>query len=106
MSDVTRPGREMASRFKALGDMTGMTADRIISQVGLPASRSTILNGSFLLQWQAIGYHIAIRFDEAGQFAGITHESANYEPEPNYALGFAILALLVLIGVAWAAATH
>lgn len=63
----------ISKRFRRLGDLTGKTRTEIVKAVGRPTSVSSVPKGA-LLQWQARGYHIAIRFDEDGVFDGITHE--------------------------------
>jgi hypothetical protein len=75
--DVLTPGRELAKRFEKLGDMKWKTANEIIAVVGKP---STISNGSDyrLYQWQATGYHIAIKFGLNDVFWAITHEHAGF----------------------------
>lgn len=71
---VTSKGRSLAKSFGGLGDMTGMSKDKIIGTVGSPTSVSELPGGKTLLQWQETGYHIAIRFD-GDTFDGITHEA-------------------------------
>lgn len=71
--NVTAPGRELHQKFVALGDMTGKTKDEIIAAVGQPTSISALADGKTLLQWQATGCHMAVRF--AGEmFDGLTHQ--------------------------------
>lgn len=72
-SNVTAPGRELHARFTSLGDMTGKTKAEIVAVVGQPTSVSELPEGKELLQWQATGCHVALRFS-GGQFDGITHE--------------------------------
>lgn len=60
--------------FTSLGDMTGKSKAEIIAAAGPPTSISAIIDGQ-LLQWINGGYHIAIKFDSNGIFAGITHEA-------------------------------
>lgn len=74
---TTAPGANLGGKFRALGKMTGMTSEQIIAKVGPPTSRSAMAGGKTLLQWQATGYHIAIRFDANQVFDGITHEYAS-----------------------------
>lgn len=72
-ANVTAPGRELHQKFESLGDMTGKTKDEIIAVVGAPTTVSELPDGKTLLQWQATGCHMALRF--AGDlFDGITHE--------------------------------
>ncbi|MGW1293206.1 hypothetical protein [Streptomyces sp. NPDC002533] len=65
--------------FAELGDLTGRTADEIISSVGAPISQSMMGPGQTLLQWQSESYHIGVLFDQ-GQFAGITSEDSGLLP--------------------------
>ncbi|MEV6259288.1 hypothetical protein AB0M42_00750 [Streptomyces sp. NPDC051784] len=77
--------------FAELGDLTGRTADEIISSVGAPISQSMMGPGQTLLQWQSEGYHIGVLFDQ-GQFAGITSEDSGLLPGGRaLAQGFAAL---------------
>ena len=69
------PGANLASRFRSLGNMTGKTKQEIVAAAGVPSSVSQMGDGVTLLQWQATGYHIAIRFKD-DVFDGITHEFA------------------------------
>jgi hypothetical protein len=96
-TDVTGPGRRLCERFRALGDMTGKTADEIIAGVGSPTSRSAIAHGQVLLQWQATGYHVALLFNAEGRMVGITHESAQfYDAPPSGCLGLLTFLVVVL----------
>jgi len=61
-------------KFKSLGVLAGRAESEIIAAVGLPVSRSTMPDGSVLLQWQATGFHIALIFDINHICKGITHE--------------------------------
>ncbi len=72
-ANVTTPGRELHQKFESLGDMTGKTKDEIIAVVGPPTSTSALPEGKTLLQWQATGCHMALRFAD-DVFDGITHE--------------------------------
>lgn len=56
--------------------MAGRSAHDIVSQVGPPNSRSDNGDGTYLLQWMATGYHIALLFDGQGTCLGVTHEFA------------------------------
>ena len=72
--DVTASGRDLHQRFIALGDMTGKTADEIISTLQVqPNSISSMAHGMTLLQWQAIGCHMSLLFDANGKFVKISH---------------------------------
>jgi hypothetical protein len=71
--DVTAPGRELHKKFVSLGNMTGKTRDEIIAVVGQPTSISELAGGKTLLQWQATGCHMAVRF-AGNMFDGITHQ--------------------------------
>jgi hypothetical protein len=67
------PGQSLQGKFGSLGDMTGKTRTEIIAVVNNPTSISALPDGRTLLQWQATGYHIALRF--SGEiFDGITHQ--------------------------------
>src|SRR5947208_1679107 len=79
MADITAPGRLLHTRFIALGDMTGKTSQEIIARVGPPTSMSAMADGGKLLQWQATGCHMALKFGPDGRMMGITHEYAKYE---------------------------
>src|SRR5689334_5334427 len=71
---VTAPGRSLASKFRAAGTLKGLTKDEIVAKVGRPNSVSAQAGGKSLLQWQATGYHIALRFDPDGVCEGVTHQ--------------------------------
>lgn len=72
-ANVTAPGRELHQKFVSLGNMTGKTKSEIIAVVGQPSSISALPDDKTLLQWQATGCHMALRF--AGDvFDGITHQ--------------------------------
>ncbi len=73
-SIVRAPGMSLAGKFRGLGTLKGRTRDEIIARVGPPQSASAQPGGKTLLQWQATGYHIALRFDENGLCEGVTHE--------------------------------
>ena len=71
--NVTAPGRELHSRFVALGTLAGKTKDEIVAAIGPPTSISSLPNGKTLLQWQATGCHMALRF--TGEVCdGLTHQ--------------------------------
>lgn len=95
--DITGPGRELHTRFLALGDMTGKTADQIIAVVGPPSSISSMAAGMTLLQWQATGCHMALLFDANGRFAKITHQYAQYAPASTGCL--LMVAVIVIVTV-------
>lgn len=65
----------VSRRFRDLGNMRGKTRHEIVQYVGAPTSVSHG-HGYSLLQWQVPGYHIALKFDDKGMFAGIAHEYA------------------------------
>jgi hypothetical protein len=75
--DPLSAGRALALKFIDLGNLRGKTATEIIGAVGSPSSRSSS-GGDSLLQWQAPGYHVAMKFDSAGNFVAITHESHQF----------------------------
>jgi hypothetical protein len=64
--------------------MTGKNLSEIVAAVGRPSSYSAMPEGKTLVQWQATGCHMAIVFDATGQFAGITHQYAQYAPARDY----------------------
>lgn len=70
---VTSPGRELHRKFVALGNVMGKTKSEIIAQVGPPTSISALAAGKTLLQWQATGCHMALRFN-GESCEGITHQ--------------------------------
>ena len=74
-SSPCKSGRALSRRFQRLGNMTGKSKSEIIEEVGAPSAVSYQVRGQ-LVQWQAPGYHIALRFDEQEMFAGIVHEFA------------------------------
>ncbi len=68
-------GNSLASKFAALGTLTGRTQEEIIAAVGeAPTSVSVIGENQMLVQWQKQGYHIALAF--TGDICdGVTHET-------------------------------
>lgn len=100
MSDIYASGRELHERFKALGNMAGMTSAQIISAVGNPSSESSMAHGQYLLQWQGTGCHMALLFGPDGKLLKITHQYAKYEPKPNGCLGAFVLGVIILIAAA------
>ena len=97
--DVTAPGRELHARFNALGEMTGKSMQEITSLVG-PANSMSQTSSGVLLQWIVAGYHIAIQFDEQGNFVQISHQFINYEPDRSGAWGiFALIIIAVVIAL-------
>lgn len=99
MSDVTKPGREMYERFKALGDMNGKTLTQIIAAVGSPTSISSAADNQQLIQWLATGFHTAILFDDQERFVGITHQFGNFEAAPAGCLGVVIFLIASGAGI-------
>lgn len=95
MADVTAPGRQLHSKFIALGNMTGKTAQEIVAAVGRPTSVSNMANGCTLLQWQKPGCHMALLFDSDMRMLKITHEYANYQP----AQGGCATVIAIVIGI-------
>ena len=71
---VRAPGRSLASKFGALGEVVGLPLDQVIAKVGCPTAVSSLANGQKLVQWQATGYHIAMTFDVENKCLGIDHE--------------------------------
>jgi len=98
MADVTTPGRLLHARFNALGNMSGMTAKDIAAFVGRPTSISSLPNGGQLIQWQATGCHMALRFGPDGRMIEITHEYANYSTAPE---GGCMAVIVFLLGIAF-----
>jgi hypothetical protein len=84
IGDITAPGRELNSRFKSLGNMSGKTINEIVAVVGTPSSRSSMAFGQTLFQWQATGCHVALLFDQDNRFVSIQHEYAQYAPPPAF----------------------
>lgn len=70
---VTAPGRELHQKFVELGNLQGKIKDEIIAKVGPPTSISGLPEGKTLLQWQATGCHMALRFN-GESCEGITHQ--------------------------------
>lgn len=70
---VTGPGLVLHQKFVDLGNLQGKSKDEIIAQVGPPTSISGLPEGKTLLQWQATGCHMALRFD-GDLCEGITHQ--------------------------------
>lgn len=68
-------GNDLATKFAALGTLTGRTREEIIAAVGeQPTSVSSIGENQTLVQWQKTGYHIALAF--TGDICdGVTHET-------------------------------
>jgi len=71
-------GNELAWKFFGLGCLTGKTAAEVIAGVGMPASRRSMANGQMLLQWQAIGYDMALLFNSEERVVKITYASAHF----------------------------
>jgi hypothetical protein len=72
-ANVTAPGQQLHQKFVSLGTIAGKTKDEIIAAVGQPTSISGLADGKTLLQWQATGCHMALRF--SGEVCeGITHQ--------------------------------
>jgi hypothetical protein len=69
---VTSPGRDLHAKFVALGNVVGKTRDEIVASVGEPTSISSI-PGGVLLQWQATGCHMALKF-MGDKCQGYTHQ--------------------------------
>jgi hypothetical protein len=67
-------GDGLHKKFISLGVLAGKTEAEITEAVGLPVSRSAMVDGGVLLQWQASGFHIALIFDENRICKGISHE--------------------------------
>jgi hypothetical protein len=70
---VRVPGQTLQHKFQALGTLKGLSEAQIIAAVGAPRSRSA-MQGGYLLQWMATGYHIALIFDTQGICGGVSHE--------------------------------
>ena len=99
MSDIYASGRELHERFKALGNMAGMTSDQIIAAVGNPSSVSSMAHGQILLQWQGTGCHMALLFGPDGKLLKITHEYARYAPAPDGCLTTLLFGVGILLGL-------
>ncbi len=59
----------------ALGKLPGKTRREIEKAVGPAAQETPLPDGRTLLQWRAMGYHIAIVFETNGRCVGVTHEN-------------------------------
>jgi hypothetical protein len=60
-----------------MGQLAGKNKAQIISVAGQPSSISALPEGKTLLQWMAMGYHIALIFN--GEICeGVSHEFANH----------------------------
>lgn len=71
---ATSPGKNLANKFAALGDVPGLALADVISSVGQPVSVSSMPGGNKLVQWTATGYHVAMSFDSDNICLGIDHE--------------------------------
>jgi hypothetical protein len=70
---VTSPGRALQKKFATLGNLAGRTKEEIIELVGYPTAITALTEDDSLLQWQAVGYHVALKFN--GDICeGVTHE--------------------------------
>lgn len=70
---VTAPGKALYQKFVDIGILQGKSKNEIIAKVGSPTSISGLPQGKTLLQWQATGCHMALRFN--GDICeGITHQ--------------------------------
>jgi hypothetical protein len=69
-----RRGPDLRRKFQILGTLKGRTKAEIVGAVGLPTSMSALADGQTLLQWQTLGYHIALGFDAHDVCYGVTHE--------------------------------
>jgi hypothetical protein len=67
-------GQSLHKKFIKSGVLIGKTEAEITKVVGTPSSRSAMVGGGSLLQWQATGYHIALLFDGNRVCKKITHE--------------------------------
>jgi hypothetical protein len=71
---VRAPGQSLQRRFQKIGRVQGLTEADIVQRVGSPNTRSAMPGGKYLLQWQATGYHVALRFGVNSVCEGVTHE--------------------------------
>jgi hypothetical protein len=69
------PGRTLRRRFVALGSLKGRPRREIEKAVGPAAQVTELPDGRTLLQWRAMGYHIALVFEKNGRCGGVTHEN-------------------------------
>ena len=67
-------GTDLAWKFFSLGNLAGKTATEIIAGVGMPTFKSSVGNGLVLLQWEAMGFAMALLFNAEGRAVRITHE--------------------------------
>lgn len=89
---VRAPGRALRRRFVALGKLPGRTRKEIEKAVGPAAQETPLPDGRTLLQWRAMGYHIAIAFEKNGRCVGVTHENGRRvrkAPPPDAGTGAA-----------------
>jgi hypothetical protein len=70
---VTAPGRALHQKFVALGQVPGKSMAEIVSAVGQPTTTSALADGRVLLQWQAMGCHMAMAFKD-DVCEGYTHQ--------------------------------
>lgn len=73
---VRAPGRALQRKFAKANPLAGKTYAEVIAAVGEPQSRSVTADGGRLMQWQATGYHVALRFGPDEVCLGVTHEFA------------------------------
>jgi hypothetical protein len=107
MYTATLPGRNLALKFKSLGnDISGKTLNEIVAVVGPPNAVSSMAHNQMLYQWQATGYHVALIFDADQRVIGLSSEYVNlHEPDASdfgSAMG-AIIVIVVIIVVLFAA---
>lgn len=69
---VKQPGSTLNRNFASLGILEGKTLEEITTACGSPNAVSTLPDEKVLYQWQALGYHISLLFDENNICMGVT----------------------------------
>lgn len=59
---VNLPGKLLSQKFRAMGDMHGMTRKEVVARLGKYKSVRKI-SGGYLCTWSAIGFSCCIAFD-------------------------------------------
>lgn len=73
-ASVRAPGTELNRKFVSLGNLRGKSYAEIFRVCGSPSS-VTAINGGFIKQWIAPGYHIVLLFDKDDICLGIRSET-------------------------------
>lgn len=67
------PGDSLGAKFKAMGDLRGLTVQDIINIVGDPSQRYDRGGGQVVFAWSAGGYYISLIFQD-GKCTGVDEE--------------------------------